>query len=248
LNIDAEYRELLTQKRAKLYPLKIGKKGNLQEWYKDFDDPEPDHRHASHLVALHPGRQISPFKTPEYADACRRSLELRGDGSEGWVLAWKINFWARLFDGDRAHKFLRNLFRPSLRGGGSYLNLIGPNLIFQIDGNFGALSGMVEMLLQSHLDELHLLPALPSAWRGGEVKGLRARGAFEVSIQWKDNSLKTAAIHSLLGKTCVLRTNIPVKINNAKYTTREHKHNGVTYYLTTFSTKKGETFVVEAVR
>jgi alpha-L-fucosidase 2 len=177
---------------AKLDPgLKIGGWEQLQEWKVELDDPKTDHRHVSHLFALHPGRSISPLTTPELAKAARVSLEARGDGGTGWSKAWKINFWARLHAGDRAHKLLGEQLKSS-----TLPNLLDTHPPFQIDGNFGATAGIAEMLLQSHLGEIHLLPALPKAWSNGSFKGLRARGDVTVDASWRDEELEQAVLHA----------------------------------------------------
>lgn len=237
LKEDASLREEWKRIRAKIYPLHIGKNGNLVEWYKDWKDEDPYHRHVSHLFGLHPGRQISPITTPQLAKACRKTLELRGDGGTGWSKAWKINFWARLFDGDHAYKMLRDLLSSS-----TLPNLFDSHPPFQIDGNFGGISGMGEMLLQSQNGELHLLPALPDSWKDGEVKGLCGRGGFQVDITWRQGQLISGMVHASKNGICTLRTANPIK--KMKGFSAEIKKDGE-YYLTSFTVKKGLSYRFE---
>jgi alpha-L-fucosidase 2 len=246
LGIDADFRKELSQKKAKLFPLQIGKKGNLQEWYKDWEDEEPQHRHVSHLYGLHPGRQISPLRTPEFANAAKKTLEIRGDDGTGWSKSWKINFWARLHDGNHAYKLVRELLKLTgmegtnyTKGGGTYPNLFCAHPPFQIDGNFGGTSGMAEMLLQSHDGLLNIFPALPDDWASGEITGLKAQGGFEVDITWKNKKITVLTIRSSLGGICKLKVPNTLKLTGkTKLSIQKDKS------LVNFTTEKGGKYTL----
>ena len=211
LEEDAEFRVELVSALERLAPLQISEKtGRLQEWAFDYDEPEPGHRHMSHMYALHPSCQITLRGTPELATAAKKSLEYRlahGGGHTGWSRAWLVNFWARLEDAEEAYTHLQALLAKC-----TLTNLFDTHPPFQIDGNFGGTSGIAEMLLQSHADEIHLLPALPKAWSTGNASGLRVRGGFEVAMAWENGQLTEAHLHSTLGADCTVRTVATVSV------------------------------------
>ncbi len=251
-DIDQELVAELSEKLSKLLPYQIGSKGQFQEWSTDFEEKDPKHRHIAQLYPFHPGDQITVDKTPDLWNAARKTLEIRGDEATGWSMGWKINFWARMFDGDHAYKIINNLFNPKDFGnavkdnrGGLYRNLFDAHPPFQIDGNFGFTAGIAEMLMQSHAGYIHLLPALPSIWPEGKMHGLRSRGAFEVDIDWSNNSLSSAVVTSLKGRRCVVRSFSPIKVTVGKELISTMLDvNGVTMYELDFETEAGTKYQI----
>lgn len=238
LGTDKNFTGQMKSAMEKLPPMQIGRYGQLQEWLEDWDNPEDKHRHVSHLYGLFPGNQISPYRTPELADAARTSLIQRGDESTGWSMGWKVNLWARLLDGNHALKLITDQLKivvgkddPDFReGGGTYPNLFDAHPPFQIDGNFGCTSGITEMLMQSHDGFIYILPALPDRWKDGNISGLRARGDFEISIKWADNKIDTVRIKSNLGGNCRIGSKVELIGCEENELTRAHGGNPNPFY------------------
>ena len=245
--------QTIREQLPQLAPMKVGSWGQLQEWLDDVDDPKDDHRHFSHLYGLYPSNQITASRTPDLFEAAKVSLQHRGDVSTGWSMGWKVCSWARFFDGNHAYKLIQDqltltadtflIFGTTKQHGGTYPNMFDAHPPFQIDGNFGCTAGIAEMLLQSHettkegLPILHLLPALPDVWKDGSISGLRARGGFEVSMNWSGNRLLSAVIKSMNGGTLTVRTATPLK--------QKGKKEG-SYYLYNIKTRKGQTITLNA--
>jgi alpha-L-fucosidase 2 len=276
LKLYPEFANELKRAKEKLYPFHIGHNGQLQEWFQDWDDPNDKHRHISHLFGLFPGNEITLNNSPELAAAAKESLIERGDVSTGWSMAWKMNWWSRLHDGEHAYKILSSAFtyidpkktREVMGGGGTYPNLFDAHPPFQIDGNFGATAGITEMLLQSHDGDITLLPALPSAWKDGNITGIKARGNFTVNIQWTNGKLVQGKIYSALGGNCRLRTFQPVKVIEVKSTQAKGENSNPLFtvygkppyeknsnaklqelnlkkeYVIDFKTEKGKTYTI----
>jgi alpha-L-fucosidase 2 len=248
LKTDKQFRDTVYSTMLRMLPYQIGKHGNIQEWAQDYDEPDPTHRHVSHLACLYPGRDIYA-SDPALFNACKKTLERRGDGGTGWSRCWKVCFWARLLDGDHAYRLLQNDLkftddRGFSENGGTYPNLFNACPPYQIDGNYGIVEGISEMLVQSHQRCIHLLPALPSAWKSGRIDGIRARGGYTLSIEWQHATLKTAALKSIRDQNCSLKAAYPLRISGVKAQLKVADTAAGKQYIYYFNVKKGVKYII----
>lgn len=249
LETDEDFREELSSARSRLYPLQVGKHGQLQEWYQDFEEEDINHRHAAHMFGVYPGKQITELNESELFNAAKVALDRRGDGGTGWSLAWKVGLWARFGDGNRSYRLLSNLLNlvyedeEKFLEGGVYANLLDSHPPFQIDGNFGITASIVELIIQSHEGFIHLLPSLPDAWADGSVDGIRVRGGYEVSLQWEDKQITQVEIIADTTGTCQIKTDKPLYV--ADEDDNKSITNSMQNGLVTFQTEKGKRYILK---